>query len=207
MEKTRDIAILLPMGCTPQKKEDRVGLPVSTNAINPELLCGGSVVITEQAAQSLTTSHLPVETVDAFFLFEQRVPGAPVLSSFVFLDTTPKKTVLRRCSGQILVASDDKPSEDGFRPMPPFDCVPDYPCGNFVRPHGALKFGRDATQAASGRGSVLSEVSIAGKSGKRSSRWSMTRSPTGRRVLPPSSVATRLRAVVQVRKRPGCAPQ
>ncbi len=26
------------------------------------------------------------------------------------------------------------------------------------------------------------------------------------RVLPPSSVATRLRAVVQVRKRPGCAP-
>ena len=26
-------------------------------------------------------------------------------------------------------------------------------------------------------------------------------------VLPPSSVATRLRAVVQVRKRPGCAPQ
>ena len=25
-------------------------------------------------------------------------------------------------------------------------------------------------------------------------------------VLPPSSVATRLRAVVQVRKRPGCAP-
>ena len=143
MEKTRDIAILLPMGCTPQKKEDRVGLPVSTNAINPELLCGGSVVITEQAAQSLTTSHLPVETVDAFFLFEQRVPGAPVLSSFVFLDTTPKKTVLRRCSGQILVASDDKPSEDGFRPMPPFDCVPDYPCGNFVRPHGALKFGRE----------------------------------------------------------------
>ena len=28
-----------------------------------------------------------------------------------------------------------------------------------------------------------------------------------RAVLPPSSVATRLRAVVQVRKRPGCAPQ
>ena len=30
---------------------------------------------------------------------------------------------------------------------------------------------------------------------------------TSVRVLPPSSVATRLRAVVQVRKRPGCAPQ
>ena len=29
----------------------------------------------------------------------------------------------------------------------------------------------------------------------------------GKLVLPPSSVATRLRAVVQVRKRPGCAPQ
>ena len=29
----------------------------------------------------------------------------------------------------------------------------------------------------------------------------------GGTVLPPSSVATRLRAVVQVRKRPGCAPQ
>ena len=26
----------------------------------PELLCGGAVVIAEQAAQSLTTSHLPV---------------------------------------------------------------------------------------------------------------------------------------------------
>ena len=29
---------------------------------------------------------------------------------------------------------------------------------------------------------------------------------TNELVLPPSSVATRLRAVVQVRKRPGCAP-
>ena len=40
----------------------------------PELLCGGAVVITEQTAQSLTTSHLPVRTADAFFRFEQRVP-------------------------------------------------------------------------------------------------------------------------------------
>ncbi len=40
----------------------------------PELLCGGAVVITEQAAQSLTTSHLPVRTADAFFRFEQCVP-------------------------------------------------------------------------------------------------------------------------------------
>ena len=35
----------------------------------PELLCGGTVVIAEQAAQSLTTSHLPVRTADAFFRF------------------------------------------------------------------------------------------------------------------------------------------
>ena len=40
----------------------------------PELLCGGAVVITEQTAQSLTTSRLPVRTADAFFRFEQRVP-------------------------------------------------------------------------------------------------------------------------------------
>ena len=40
----------------------------------PELLCGGAVVIAEQAAQSLTTSHLPVRNADAFFRFEQRVP-------------------------------------------------------------------------------------------------------------------------------------
>ena len=40
----------------------------------PELLCGGAVVITEQAAQSLTASHVPVGTADAFFRFDQRVP-------------------------------------------------------------------------------------------------------------------------------------
>ena len=40
----------------------------------PELLCSVAVVIAEQAAQSLTTSHLPVGTADAFFRFEQRVP-------------------------------------------------------------------------------------------------------------------------------------
>ena len=39
-----------------------------------ELLCGVAVVITEQAAQSLATSHVPVETADAFFRFDQRVP-------------------------------------------------------------------------------------------------------------------------------------
>ena len=33
-----------------------------------------AVVIAEQAAQSLTTSHLPVGTADALFRFEQRVP-------------------------------------------------------------------------------------------------------------------------------------
>ena len=46
----------------------------------PELLCGVAVVIAEQAAQSLTTSHLPVGTTDAFFRFEQRVPE-PVVSN------------------------------------------------------------------------------------------------------------------------------
>ena len=38
----------------------------------PELLCGGTVVITEQTAQSLRTSRLPVGTADAFFRFDQR---------------------------------------------------------------------------------------------------------------------------------------
>ena len=38
--------------------------------------------------------------------------------------------------------------------------------------------------------------------------WVDSGSATGdSKVLPPSSVATRLRAVVQVRKRPSCAPQ
>ena len=40
----------------------------------PELLCGVAVVIAEQAAQSLTTSHLPMKTAAAFFRFERRVP-------------------------------------------------------------------------------------------------------------------------------------
>ncbi len=40
-----------------------------------ELPCGVAVVITEQAAQSLATSHLPVETADAFFRLDQRVPS------------------------------------------------------------------------------------------------------------------------------------
>ena len=46
----------------------------------PELLCGGAVVITEQTAQSLTTSRLPVRTADAFFRFEQRVPKPSVVN-------------------------------------------------------------------------------------------------------------------------------
>ena len=43
-------------------------------ACAPELLCRVAVVITEQAAQSLTTSHVSMGTADAFFRFDQRVP-------------------------------------------------------------------------------------------------------------------------------------
>ena len=50
-----------------------IGVPEQTSppghpfrpACAPELLCGVAVVITEQAAQSLGTSHVPVETADA----------------------------------------------------------------------------------------------------------------------------------------------
>ena len=61
-----------------------IGEPEQTSPADPSvpsnwrartpLLCGVAVVIAEQAAQSLTTSHLPVRTADAFFRFEQRVP-------------------------------------------------------------------------------------------------------------------------------------
>ena len=50
-----------------------IGVPEQTSppghpfrpACAPELLCGVAVVITEQAAQSLGTPHVPVETADA----------------------------------------------------------------------------------------------------------------------------------------------
>ena len=51
----------------------------------PELLCGGAVIITEQAAQSLTTSHLPVGTAHAFFRFEERVPESLMVALSVIM--------------------------------------------------------------------------------------------------------------------------
>ena len=54
-------------------------------ACAPEFLCGGAVIITEQPAQSLTTSHLPVKTVAAFFHFEQRVPE-PLLAVLLIIN-------------------------------------------------------------------------------------------------------------------------
>ena len=43
-------------------------------AINAGSTFCGAQVITEQAAQSLTTSHVPIRTADAFFCFGRRVP-------------------------------------------------------------------------------------------------------------------------------------
>ena len=51
----------------------------------PELLCGRAVIITEQAAQSLTTSHLPVGTAHAFFRFEERVPESLMVALSVIM--------------------------------------------------------------------------------------------------------------------------
>ena len=62
----------------------------------PELLCGGAVVITEQTAQSLTTSHLPVRTADAFFRFEQRVPKPLMVAlSVIMMDELSDGTTQR----------------------------------------------------------------------------------------------------------------
>ena len=62
----------------------------------PELLCGGAVVITEQTAQSLTTSHLPVRTADAFFRFEQRVPEPLMVAlSVIMMDELSDGTAQR----------------------------------------------------------------------------------------------------------------
>ena len=62
----------------------------------PELLCGGTVVIAEQAAQSLTTSHLPVRTANAFFRFEQRVPEPLMVAlSVIMMDELSDGTAQR----------------------------------------------------------------------------------------------------------------
>ena len=62
----------------------------------PELLCGVAVVIAEQTAQSLTTSHLPVRTADAFFRFEQRVPEPLMVAlSVIMMDELSDGTTQR----------------------------------------------------------------------------------------------------------------
>ena len=62
----------------------------------PELLCGVAAVIAEQAAQSLTTSHLPVRTADAFFRFEQRVPEPLMVAlSVIMMDELSDGTAQR----------------------------------------------------------------------------------------------------------------
>ena len=70
----------------------------------PELLCGVAVVIAEQAAQSLTTSHLPVRTADAFFRFEQRVPEPLMVAlSVIMMDEFSDGTAQRwLCSAKSL---------------------------------------------------------------------------------------------------------
>ena len=82
----------------------RIGAPEQTSppdhpfrpAGAPELLCGGAVVIAEQTAQSLTTSHLPVRTADAFFRFEQRVPEPLMVAlSVIMMDELSDGTTQR----------------------------------------------------------------------------------------------------------------
>ena len=61
-----------------------------------ELLCSGAVVITEQAAQSLTTSHLPVGTADAFFRFDQCIPEPLMVAlSMIMMDELGDGTAQR----------------------------------------------------------------------------------------------------------------
>ena len=62
----------------------------------PKLRCSAAVVIAEQAAQSLTTSHLPVGTADAFFRFEQRVlEPSMVALSVIMMDELSDGTAQR----------------------------------------------------------------------------------------------------------------
>ena len=73
----------------------RPSVPSNWRARTP-LLCGVAVVIAEQAAQSLTTSHLPVRTADAFFRFEQRVPEPLMVAlSVIMMDELSDGTAQR----------------------------------------------------------------------------------------------------------------
>ena len=63
------------------------------------------------------------------------------------------------------------------------------------------------TREAEGQGFDIDAVTESDLAMPARAPSSVTMEDLDRVVLPPSSVATRLRAVVQVRKRPGCAPQ
>ena len=62
------------------------------------------MIITEQAAQSLTTSHVPVGTADAFFRFDQRVPE-PLTVAF----STIMMDELSDGPAQRLLTEEDRP--------------------------------------------------------------------------------------------------
>ena len=75
----------------------RPSLPSSWHART--LLCGVTVVVTEQTAQSLTTSHRPVGTADGFFCFEQSVPQSLMVAlSVIMMDELGDGTVHRLCT-------------------------------------------------------------------------------------------------------------
>ena len=61
------------------------------------------MVIAEQAAQSFTTSHLPVRTADAFFRFEQRVPEPLMVAlSVIMMDQLSDGTTQRWLTKKII---------------------------------------------------------------------------------------------------------
>ena len=94
--------------------ESAIGAPEQTSppdhpfrpACAPELLCGVVMVITEQAAQSLTTSHVSMGTADAFFRFEQRVPEPLMVAlSMIMMDE------LSDGPAQRLLTEEDHPTQ------------------------------------------------------------------------------------------------
>ena len=72
------------------------------------------MVITEQTAQSLTTSHLPVRTADAFFRFEQRVPEPLMVAlSVIMTDELSDGTTQRRGSLKKRICPDSRGNKNG----------------------------------------------------------------------------------------------
>ena len=75
-------------------------------ACAPELLCGVAVAITEQAAQSFTTLHIPGETAHALVRFDQRV-FQPLMISLCMIVTTE----FDDCPPQRLFTEEDHPKK------------------------------------------------------------------------------------------------